>query len=708
VTVGPHSNGGLRSGRRLWSVAVMGVALLLVPFAAASPAGATPDPIPDMLIVVGMTSPAVHASSVLGALPGSTPELTMGDRYELRVPEGEVAGVLATLRSRPGVSYAEVPQAVHAAAMPNDPCYAGTCGPGVALNCTSDPLGQTSDNPKVEVENPEAYDESGNCVTATQADLATVNAAGAWALTTGSSSVTVAVLDTGVDAGNPDLAGKVTVGPDVCATDDSGCSADTDQNGHGTHVSGTVGASTDNGTGIASLGWNTHVEMIEVLDSQGGGNTADVSTGIYDAVAAGDRVINLSLSNDSCDYNPDDCGPDPDEQAAVEYAQAHNVVVVAAAGNDGSSEPTYPASYPGVLSVAASDDSGVIQSFSQYGSSANIAAPGLDVLSTWKNNDYAILTGTSMAAPHVAAAAALVIAEDPALSEAQVVHLLTSTARPISGGDAIDGGELDAGAAVEAAASTPAAEVGTGYDEIGADGSVYPFGASPLYGSLTGTTLNRPIVGSAETPGDKGYWLVASDGGVFSFGDASFQGSTGNIRLNRPIVGMASTPDGGGYWLVASDGGIFAFGDAGFYGSTGSLRLNKPIVGMASTPDGRGYWLVASDGGIFAFGDAGFYGSTGSLHLNKPIVGMATTPDGGGYWLAASDGGIFSFGDAAFYGSTGSLTLNKPIVSMAATSDGGGYWLAASDGGIFSFGDAPFEGSTGGQAVPAPIVGLTS
>jgi hypothetical protein len=655
--------------RRILAAAVPTVLLLVLPFAAVSPAGATPDSIPDELIVVGMTSPSVHAGSMLGSLPGSTPKPTVGDRYELRVPEGEVAGVLATLRSSRSVSYAEVPQAVHAAAVPDDPCYTGSCGPGAGPQAVTEcgsglPSGETSDNPTVEVQNPEPYDESDSCVVATQGDLAAVNATGAWAVTTGSSSVTVAVLDTGVDATNPDLAGKVTVGPDVCADDDSGCAADTDQNGHGTHVTGIVGANTDNGVGIASLGWNTHVEMIQVLDNQGGGNTADVSTGIYDAVAAGARVINLSLSNDSCDDNPNDCGPDPDEQAAVEYAQAHNVVVVAAAGNDGSSEPTYPASYAGVLSVAASNNNGVVQGFSQYGSAANIAAPGLDVLSTWENNDYAILTGTSMAAPHVAAAAALVIAADPSLSGPQVVHLLTSTARPTAGGDPIDGGELDAGAAVQAAASTPASQVGVGYDEVGADGSVYSFGASPNYGSLTGMTLNRPVVGSTRSPGDLGYWLVASDGGIFAFGDAAFYGSTGSLRLNKPIVAMASTPDGRGYWLVASDGGIFAFGDAAFYGSTGSLRLNKPIVGMASTPDGRGYWLVASDGGIFAFGDASFHGSTGSLVLNEPVVAMTATSDGRGYSLEASDGGIFAFGDATYEGSTGAQKIPAPIVAF--------------------------------------------
>jgi hypothetical protein len=193
-----------------------------------------------------------------------------------------------------------------------------------------------------------------------------------------------------------------------------------------------------------------------------------------------------------------------------------------------------------------------------------------------------------------------------------------------------------------------------------------------------------------------GYWMTDAAGDVSALAGAAGYGSLTGTHLNRPIVGMAGTPDGAGYWLVASDGGIFSYGDAHFYGSTGSFHLNKPIVGMAVTPDGAGYWMVASDGGIFSFGDAHFYGSTGGFHLNRPIVGMASSPDGRGYWMVASDGGIFSFGDAHFYGSTGSLRLDSPIVAMTSSPDGAGYWLVASDGGVFSYGNAPFFGSLGG------------
>ena len=244
-----------------------------------------------------------------------------------------------------------------------------------------------------------------------------------------------------------------------------------------------------------------------------------------------------------------------------------------------------------------------------------------------------------------------------------------------------------------------------GYNEVTAQGTVAAYGDATNLGDLTGTALTRPIVASAATGDDAGYWLAASDGGVFTFGDAGYFGSTGAIHLNKPIVAMAATADDGGYWLVASDGGVFTFGDAGFFGSTGAIHLNQPIVGMAPTVDDQGYWLVAADGGIFSFGDAVYYGSTGAIHLNKPIVGMASTPDGHGYWLVASDGGIFTFGDAAYDGSTGGIALHKPIVGMAATPDGGGYWLVASDGGVFSFGDAPFDGSAAGTST-SPYVSI--
>ncbi|MGH9055638.1 MAG: S8 family serine peptidase, partial [Acidimicrobiales bacterium] len=528
--------------RRRAMIAVAAVALL-APLTAATPAGASGPVRPGgaggsgyRTVVVQMSSPSVHAASVLAGVPGSHPVAAPGRRYLLRVPAGDVPVILSRLRSEHGVSYASVARLVHAMAVsPDDPCYVAACPT-----------------------------DSGTVPYPAQAYLQTIGAPAAWAVTHGD-GIRVAVFDSGVDASQPDLAGKIVGLTNVCSDDDTACDdpsggqVASDQFGHGTMVTGIVGADTDNGIGVASLGWGVDVDEYKVLDSQGNGNTADVATAIYDAVAAGDRVINMSLACSYYDpttgaYDPSLCQPDPDEEAAVEYALAHDVVVVAAAGNDGLDQPTWPASYPGVLSVAATDDSGVVQDFSQWGSAANIAAPGVGIVSTWlddcdlPNGCYNVADGTSMAAPQVAAAAALMISHDPSLSGPQVTALLESTARPTSGGNPIAGGVLDVPAALAAEANPPTSY--NGYDLAGADGSVYSFGGTVYLGDLAGHPLNKAVVGMALRGDGLGYWLDARDGGVFSFGDAGFYGSIGCKLLNKPVVGMAATPDGKGYWLV--------------------------------------------------------------------------------------------------------------------------------------------------------------
>jgi hypothetical protein len=229
---------------------------------------------------------------------------------------------------------------------------------------------------------------------------------------------------------------------------------------------------------------------------------------------------------------------------------------------------------------------------------------------------------------------------------------------------------------------------GTGYVETDAAGDVSVFGAATCYGSLTGKTLNKPIVGIAIDRNTGGYWLVASDGGVFAF-NAPFLGSEGGKTLNKPIVGITTDINSQGYWLVASDGGVFSFNEP-FYGSTGALTLNKPVVGMSFDRATGGYWLVASDGGVFSF-NAPFEGSTGGIALNKPVVSMTSTSDGSGYTLFASDGGVFNF-NSPFYGSLGSTALNKPVIAGAVDNSTDGYWMFASDGGVFTF-NSPFFGS---------------
>ncbi|HET9060148.1 MAG TPA: S8 family serine peptidase [Acidimicrobiales bacterium] len=633
-----------------------------------------------------------------------------GRRWLVHVPEERAAGAVRRLSSLPGVGYATRASAVFSTAaapaapcsgpsaclVPDNPCYSSSCGP-------SDP---------VVVEYPEdgAYVQGPHLTG--QTNLWAVKAGEAWELTHGSPRVLVAVLDTGVNPKHPQLVGRVILGPDVCVEDNPLCTSAFDENGHGTFVTGLITGSTNDGTGIASLGWNTKVIDYKVLGDDGSGNTTDVSTGIYDAVSRGARVINLS-----------DAGPTPnaDERAAVEYAIAHGVVVVAAAGNASpgrspSSTPMYPAAYPGVLSVAASTDSGIVNplngggylDFSEWGNSANIAAPGINVLSTWYDGQYAVDSGTSFASPLVSATAALMFAVDPDLTGVQATTILRSTASPLSaGGDPINGGVLDAAAAVATAAAHDGPRELDGYELVSANGNVVNAGAAPFLGSMAGRHLSGQIVAAAQTPGGLGYWLVGADGGVFAFGRANYYGEAKRSQLSSPVVGMAPTNDGRGYWLATASGQVLAFGDARTLAPVGGRVAAGSVVGIASLPGTHGYWLVNSAGRVYPYGHAGYYGEL-KRRLHAHIVGIASTNDGGGYWLVGRDGGVFAFGDATYCGSLVGGPRHQSIVGIVATPGGRGYRLVGAGGRVYGFGDASHETAAGPVPHHIPVVAITS
>ncbi|MDZ7576753.1 MAG: S8 family peptidase [Candidatus Nanopelagicales bacterium] len=236
----------------------------------------------------------------------------------------------------------------------------------------------------------------------------------AWSGATGD-GVVVAVIDTGVDGSHPDLSGALVSGYNARTDRGDNTSPATDQHGHGTHVSGTIAARAGNGIGIAGLAPDASVMPVKVLSASGSGYTSDVAEGIVWAVDNGAAVLNMSLGG----------GHSSVMEAAVEYAVDQGATLVAAAGNDGSSVPFYPAAYPGVLSVAAINSSGERASWSNYGSTLDLAAPGVNVLSTLPGSTYESWSGTSMATPHVAASAALILELAPT---SDVGALLTSTA----------------------------------------------------------------------------------------------------------------------------------------------------------------------------------------------------------------------------------------------------------------------------------------
>ncbi|BCY13926.1 S8 family peptidase [Actinoplanes sp. L3-i22] len=288
---------------------------------------------------------------------------------------------------------------------------------------------------------------------ARQWDLTTMNVPAAWQTSTGA-GVTVAVIDTGVDASHPDLAGQVLSGFDAI-TDTAG--GGTDPNGHGTHVAGTVAALTGNGIGIAAIAPDVKILPIRALGKDGSGNMSDTAQGIVWAADHGADVINMSLGSS---------GQSSAVTSAITYARGKGVVVVAAAGNEraGGSPVSYPGADPGVIAVAATDSGDAVASYSNAGTYVDVAAPGSGILSTYPTalaaSGYATMNGTSMASPHVAAAAALLLGARPDLTPDQVESALETSAVDLgtAGKDNDYGyGRIDATAALATIAGTPSA-----------------------------------------------------------------------------------------------------------------------------------------------------------------------------------------------------------------------------------------------------------
>jgi subtilisin len=245
-----------------------------------------------------------------------------------------------------------------------------------------------------------------------------------WPVTTGD-PVKVAVVDTGIDTSHPDLSANVKGGYSAVSYTRSF----SDDNGHGTHVAGTIAAA-NNTIGVVGVAPNADLYAVKVLDKNGSGYVSDIIKGIQWSVSNGVNVINMSLGSSTYSLAFD---------TACQQAIASGVTIVAAAGNSGPSLGTvgYPAKFAGVIGVSATDSSNVIASFSSRGDGVDIAAPGVSIYSTYRGSTYATLSGTSMASPHVAGVVALVLTTpvgsddldaDGSWDPAEVQNRLTRTA----------------------------------------------------------------------------------------------------------------------------------------------------------------------------------------------------------------------------------------------------------------------------------------
>jgi len=336
------------------------------------------------------------------------------DRMSVVVTEpGQTADVAAALRQEAGVSTVVPDSLVHGSSWPtdgtapNDPYYAGY-----------------------------------------QKNLPLIGVPVAWKITTGSPSVVVAVLDTGISTTNPDLAGVNWVSPyNVLAPS----SAPTDVNGHGTVVAGIIVAKTNNSVGVAGIAPDVSIMPVKVLGDNGSGYWSDFISGLNYAVAHGAKIVNMSLGSTlSSSYISS-------YQPAFNAAYAAGVTVIASAGNDGNGTVNYPCAFTHVICVAATDNANAHASFSNVNSYIDISAPGVNIASTFTNYTYAMDSGTSMSAPHISAVAALILSAHPADSPTQIEAALESTATHLGTAGintTFGAGQVNAGAAVDTIAPT--------------------------------------------------------------------------------------------------------------------------------------------------------------------------------------------------------------------------------------------------------------
>ena len=307
---------------------------------------------------------------------------------------------------------------------------------------------------------------------------ADINAPEAWQVSTGSRDLIVGVVDTGIDYTHPDLAANMWVNPGEIAgngiDDDANGFVDDvhgydfanddgdpfDDNGHGTHCAGTIGGVGNNGVGVVGVNWEVSLMGLKFLDANGSGSTSDAIQAVnYATMMKNQYGQNVRVTSNSWGGG----GSSSAMRQAIESGAEAEIVFIAAAGNDGmnnDTNPQYPASYisDAVISVAATDRNDALANFSNYGAtSVDIAAPGVGIVSTTPGNSYASFSGTSMATPHVAGAAALALAVDPTLTVSQLRSGLLGTVDAVAGlaGKTVTGGRLNVGRLVESLSSDP-------------------------------------------------------------------------------------------------------------------------------------------------------------------------------------------------------------------------------------------------------------
>ncbi|MGM0899158.1 MAG: S8 family serine peptidase [Bacillota bacterium] len=357
------------------ALAAMTLALSLIGISTVEQTEAAEKKVTDRVIVklqeTGQLDGVSSAQNVLTAGEGS------GRIVTIDVPKGQsLESFMAELSAREDIEHVEPDHRVELAVVPTDPYYAGY-----------------------------------------QYHHQRIGSETAWDKTTGKKEVVVAVIDDGFDLSHPDLKGRIVSPYNVITETYGNVSVEI----HGTHVAGLIASGMNDGVGGVGVAPNTSIMPIDVFEGTDG-YIADVAAGIYQAVDAGADIINMSLIAYSDTSTL---------REAVQYAYSKDIVIVAAAGNDGIDSPYYPASYKEVLSVSSTDAADKRSGFSNFGKTIDIAAPGTGVFSILPDNSFGGMDGTSMSTPIVSGAAALLKAREPKLSNSDIAGRLMLTSKDL-------------------------------------------------------------------------------------------------------------------------------------------------------------------------------------------------------------------------------------------------------------------------------------
>lgn len=623
---------------------------------------------------------ANQAAAALGAAGGSLQRAAEGDgSLQLwQVPVGQEQALREKMSAMPGVAYAELNSVYRAHVVPNDPNYFAQW---------AHPL---------------------------------IGSPAAWDLTTGSTLITVAVLDTGIDYNHPDLAAKIVAGQDFWEYDNIA----QDGNGHGTHVAGIVGAIGNNSVGVAGTSWGARIMPVRVLNNQGSGYNFDITSGIIWAADHGAKVINLSLGGYTFNQAMQD---------AATYAHNKGVLVVASMGNDDTNTPAYPAAYSNVMAVSATSQSNSLAYYSNFGSHTDIAAPGGEmygyhdtggILSTMPTynvdlttsyeyyNNYDYLQGTSQASPYVSGLAALVWSQAPGMTNTQVQQAIQNTALDLgaSGWDQFFGyGRINAYAAVDYA--TLKAPSLASISNLELDGSylvdwgdlsnaaTYRLEEDDNSGFVTpvvrysGTASQYAVSGQA--PGLFYYRVRAENWSTFgpwsSVQTAGVVPAVPNLNaINNPDtqqdypISWNAVSGAGGYELQEAN-------NAAFTGATVRYRGGSTSYNVTGQASGTWYYRVRS------YNAAGSSAPSGSASTSVPAAALAapdlqpisnpqavgsytviwtSVPSASGYVLEASRDPYFAAPVVVYSGTATSLVVNGQIPGtwgyrVRATSAGG-------------------------------------